>query len=280
MKPNKVLIITALILLPFIAFAESTDMDFDASDFDRVEVETLHGDISATAVSGDEISMSFEHSLGAGVDNEITEALSGLLEIAKTYEGSEDVDINITEDEVNRVLKVSVEMIEEDNAEIEDIDISISLPSSIFVKLTSTNGNLEVDGNRAGFDLSTTNGNVTIENTAGTGTFDATNGNVTIDGHTGGIKGIANNGKISGVIQMPDHDGQCSLETINNDIEVSVPSTVGAKVTLSTTHGTSSISGFDVSTKKVDDDIVKTIGDGSGTIRLVTTNGDVMLKEM
>ncbi|MBD3285568.1 hypothetical protein GF359_03880 [candidate division WOR-3 bacterium] len=282
MKHTKILytIIAALVLLPFIVSAESTSQTFDASDYDRVEVETLHGDISAVAVSGDEISISFEHSLGAGVENEITEALSGLLEIAKTYEGSEDVDINITEDKVNRVLKVSVETIEEGNEEIEDIDISVSLPASIFVKLTSTNGNLSVDGSQAGFDLTTTNGNVAIDNTAGPGAFDATNGNVEIDNHAGDLDGKANNGKITGEIAMPDHNGECILETVNSDIEVSVPVSVGATVSLSNVHGASQITGLDVKTKKEGDKTIKYTGDGSGRIYLVTVNGDLILKGM
>lgn len=280
MKRSISIALVAALLLPVAASAESLDRHFDSSLYDRVEVETLHGDITAIAVSGDEISMAFEHSLGTDVDNEITEALSGLLEIAKTYDDSDDVDIDVEEDKSNRVLRVKVEMVTDDNAEIEDVDVKLSLPSSIFVKLTSLNGNLSVDGSRQGFDLATTNGNVTIENTAGPAAFNVTNGNVTIDEHRGSIKGTATNGEIAGEIVMPDSDGQCSLETVNSDIEVSVPSTVGAKVSLGTVHGSTQIIGFDVDTKKVGDDIVKTIGDGSGTIHLETVNGNVTLKEM
>jgi DUF4097 and DUF4098 domain-containing protein YvlB len=71
-----------------------------------------------------------------------------------------------------------------------------------------------------------------------------------------------------------------SSQTINSDIEVSVPTTVGATVSLSNIHGASQITGLDVKTKKEGDKTIKYTGDGSGTIHLETVNGDLLLKGM
>lgn len=280
---NRTVLVTialTLALAPFVGRAETINKYFISSLYDRVEVETFNGEITATATPGEQITLTFEPSLGKYVTDEVAEALSGLVDLAKSYVDLDDVDITFDEDKANRVLRVKVEMPDDDNDNVEGVSVKLSVPSSIFLKLTTLNGDISIDGSQKGFELVSTNGNLTMDNTAGQGSFNATNGNVVIDGHQGNVTGIVTNGDITGKIDLPDRNCVCELETVNDDIEIGVPSTVGAKVMLSTVHGTTRIQGFDADAARVDDDISKTIGDGSGFIRLESTNGNVTLKAM
>lgn len=249
---------------------------YSADDFNRVEIETFNGSISATATDDDDITI--KYSIGTGVlSEEADRALGALTSLASRLGGLDDLDVDVSKDEDAGVLVIKVE--QDRNESITGCNVEISLPEDIYLKLVTDNGWITVDGLRKGFDLTTINGFITLTNTAGEAKFNATNGIVTID-HKGDITGHSTNGDITGEVVMPDHNGSCKLTTVNNDIRIEVPETVGAKVTLSTVHGSTEIRGFDVSAREIDDDVVCTIGDGSGTIDLSTVNGDVTLREM
>lgn len=267
----------ALVLAPLFLHASAPKTStYSANDFNRVEVTTFNGSISASVSSDDEITI--KYCVGTGVlSKEADKAPGALTSLASKLGGLDDLDVDVEKDKDAGVLRIKVD--QKDNESITGCNVEIRLPESIYLKLLTDNGWITVDGFNNGFDVTTTNGFIAIKNTAGDAKFNATNGIVTIS-HNGNITGNSTNGNISGQVMMPTHNGICRLTTVNNNIEIAVPASVGAKVTLSTVHGTTEIKGFNVDVREIDDNVVRTIGDGSGIIDLSTTNGDVELREL
>jgi DUF4097 and DUF4098 domain-containing protein YvlB len=277
MLKSNVLAMTA-ILLPFLLFAADLKTStYSSNDFKRVEIETFNGSILAKASDDDEITVSY--SIGTGVlSEEADKALGALTSLAAKLGGLDDLDVDVSKDEAAGVLRIKVN--QDDNESITGCNIELMLPKDIYAKLETDNGWITVEGLEKGFDITTMNGFVTMRNTAGDARFNVTNGYTRIEEHHGNVHGSTTNGNIEAHIVLPDNDCDCELSTVNNDIELAVPRTVGAKVSLSTVHGTTAIAGFDKSSSNVDEDLSKTIGDGSGRIKLTTVNGDVLLKEL
>ncbi|NLI98223.1 hypothetical protein GX441_06140 [bacterium] len=276
MFKTKALAMTA-ILVPFLLFAADLKTStYSSDDFKRVELETFNGSISATVTDDEDITI--KYSIGTGVlPEEMDNALGALTKLASELGGIDDLNVEVQKDKEAGILKIKVD--QDENESITGCNVEISVPEDIYLKLSTDNGWITVDGLKKGFDISSINGYLDIKNTSGNARFEATNGYVKID-HKGNITGNATNGYVSGKVVMADHNGACKISSVNNNIDIEVPSTVGARVSLSTVHGTTAISGFDVETKEIDGDIVRTIGDGSGTIDLSTVNGDVELREL
>ncbi len=273
----KVSVIAAALVPLFLSAADLKTSTYSASDFKRVEITTFNGSISAKASDDDEITI--KYSIGTGVlSQEADKALGALTSLAAKLGGLDDLDVDVEKNEDAGLLVIKVE--QDHNESITGCNIELSLPKEIYAKLETDNGWITVEGLKKGFDITTMNGFVTMRNTAGDARFEVTNGYTRIEEHHGNVHGSTTNGDIEADIVLPDNDCDCELSTVNNDIELAVPRTVGAKVTLSTVHGTTAIAGFDKSSSNVDEDLSKTIGDGSGKIKLTTVNGDVLLKEL
>ena len=229
--------------------------------------------------------------------------------LKKTHWGEEEldkVDISVTTgtefyvktDYVKKFAHVSV-------------DLRISVPRNVPVsKVSSSNGNICIEGTRGEITAATSNGKVTVKGHAGDVTVDSdngklyirdvagsvdagtTNGKITIRNVTGEVWAFTSNGNIdvedvwvvrkartsNGNIDVQFNnittDGSL-IKTSNGDIQVRVPLDINAKVDMKTSNGDLDFHGFNIRMKGVY--YSGDLGSGGPEISMETHNGDIDL---
>lgn len=140
------------------------------------------------------------------------------------------------------------------------VRFDITVPRSMSVGVTNTNGSVRVAGINGSHDLSTTNGRIEVRRCAGAVDASTTNGSITAE-----LLTVAK--------------GQpMRFETTNGRIEVALPSTMSLDVDASTTNGSIS-SDLPVATTRTSKNSLRGTINGGGTpIRLRTTNGGISIR--
>ena len=229
--------------------------------------------------------------------------------LKKTHWGEEEldkVDIIVTTgtdfyvktDYVKKFARVSV-------------DLRISVPRNVTVsKVSSSNGNIYIEGTRGELTVSSSNGKVTLKGHTGDVTADTDNGKLHIRDVTGNVNAGNSNGKITirnvtgevwatssngdivvedawAVRKVKTSNGDIDIEfssitadvitikTRNGDIKVSVPADINATVEMRTSNGDLDFHGFNIQMKGVY--YSGDLGSGGPEISVETHNGDIDL---
>lgn len=142
------------------------------------------------------------------------------------------------------------------------VKYDITVPRTMNVEVSNTNGAIHLAGVTGTLELDTTNGKIEVAHCAGSLDASTTNGSITAE-----LVRIA--------------QGQpLRFETTNGRIEVSVPASAAANVDASTTNGSIS-SDLPVATTRTSSNSLRgTINGGGTTLRLRTTNGGISIKKI
>jgi len=247
---------------------------YPASPYNRLEIETANGEITSSVSSDSVITIT------------LTRWVTG--PSAKTH--LDDIDVIVTTDSVNGVLRVFVD-IPTSAVRSYGCDADIGLPEELYVDFVTSNGKITVQGHQAGLYLETSNGAIDTDNTAGEAELKTSNGAIDVNFHEGDITGRTSNGAVDArvvmlksVVDSTDTTyGHCIFTGSNGYITLAVPDTVGAEIRLETSNGNIEVDS-DLPTQgdyNSDANVYESkMGDESGEIDLETSNGDVTLKKL
>lgn len=242
---------------------------FPSKPYARVEVITENGEISSSSHQRDSIEIDLRL-WATGMDED------------DAREHIDDIQLAITEDTVLAKLSIVIE-IPATTLRGYGCDVDLYLPEGVFVDLNTTNGNIDATGHQAGIDVHTSNEQIKITNTAGDADLNTSNGNINVERHAGNIRGGTSNGDVDAQVVMPKSDGFCEFISSNGKVTLAVPDTVGATLTLKTSMGKIIVDPqlpVQVDSDPSEDSYQSFMGDGSGTIYLKSSNGDVSLNKL
>lgn len=142
-----------------------------------------------------------------------------------------------------------------------EVTYDITVPRSMNVDVTNTNGGIHLSDVSGKLELDTTNGKIEVTHCAGSLDAETTNGSIRAE-----------------LVRVAQ--GQpLSFETTNGRIEVTVPANVSANVDAATTNGSIS-SDLPVATTRTSSNSLRgTINGGGTSLRLRTTNGGITIRK-
>jgi DUF4097 and DUF4098 domain-containing protein YvlB len=141
------------------------------------------------------------------------------------------------------------------------VSYEIWAPAKTDLRLSSTNGGLDVEGIRGRLDLETTNGGISLLAVAGDVNAETTNGGINVD------------------LEGSRWDGAgLTARTTNGGVKLRVPEGFNADVEAATTNGGMDFE-FPVTIQgRLNRRITTKLGNGGPPIRLETTNGGVTVR--
>lgn len=127
--------------------------------------------------------------------------------------------------------------------------------------------------------LETVNGGIRIADVRGRIRFDVTNGGVSLDGLGGDVSGTSSNGGISVDLEGQTWEGAgLDVRTTNGGVRLSVPEGYSARLETGTTNGGLQFE-FPVTVQgRLDRRVEVDLGSGGPPIRVMTTNGGVVVR--
>ncbi|WP_408959018.1 DUF4097 family beta strand repeat-containing protein [Natrinema sp. 74] len=157
------------------------------------------------------------------------------------------------------------------------LDLEAAVPAGIrLARAKTTNGDIEVRDVAGELVADTTNGRIDVEGVDGGFVADSTNGTIHAAEVSGDVRAETTNGTIDATLAADG--GDLTVDSTNGDVTVRAPPSLDATVTVSTTNGDVSIAGFDGSDVSSEGDVETTLGDGTRTVRIETTNGSVTVQ--
>jgi hypothetical protein len=128
-------------------------------------------------------------------------------------------------------------------------------------------------------DLSATNGGIAIENVDGRLELETTNGGISLKSVAGNVRGSTSNGGIDVELTGDRWSGEgLDVRTTNGGIDVAIPANYNARLETGTTNGGMDI-GFPVTIQgRLNRRLTTQLGDGGPPVRIITTNGGVVLR--
>jgi hypothetical protein len=132
---------------------------------------------------------------------------------------------------------------------------------------------------RSNLDLESTNGGIHITEVEGTIAFRTTNGGVHLTRLAGDVRGRSTNGGVDVVLEGTEWRGtSLDVATTNGGVELAVPASYNARLETGTTNGHIRAD-FPLTVQgRIDRRITAELGRGGNTIRVMTTNGGVVLR--
>jgi DUF4097 and DUF4098 domain-containing protein YvlB len=133
---------------------------------------------------------------------------------------------------------------------------------------------------RSDLQLDTHNGPVSVEDVSGRISLEAVNGPVVLRGVSGDVQGRTQNGPLSVTLDGDRWEGRgLDLETQNGPVVLSIPRQYSAHLETGTVNGPMSLDYPMTLQGRITKRISSTLGQGGPTVRVVTTNGPVVVRE-
>jgi putative adhesin len=158
------------------------------------------------------------------------------------------------------------------------VDIHVYTPASAqfnTVQIVTVNGDLQVSSiSASSLALTDTNGGITASNISATSmTATDTNGSVNLTCASCGIATVTTtNGSVIMNLSALSLAGSYVVTSTNGNVNLTLPAVASCKITPNTTNGTVSASGLGV---QLTNHATATIGTGSASVNLTTTNGSI-----
>ncbi len=159
-------------------------------------------------------------------------------------------------------------------------DVDLAVPDTVALDLATTNGSVSVTGMKRGAAVSTSNGGVTALDTGGALDIATSNGAVTIAVHRGDAAVETSNGAVECDLAELAPTGTATFETSNGSVTLWLPEDVSASFDCQTSDGDITVSGFNNIRFDTSERTHKTgtIGSGAATVRVSTSNGDIVIR--
>jgi hypothetical protein len=243
---------------------EKESRSFSASQMRKVEIVTRNGRIESNTWDDSSIHITFRK---WATGDYVQEAEDNLL----------DIRISVSEDDISGILNIDVDYPNRPGTNY-GCDISLNLPSTIFLDLETSNGAINVSGSQDGLMCFTSNGAISIIDTDGRADLKTSNGEIVVRNHSGELYGRTSNGRIKADVVLPRR-GECVLKTSNGAVTLSIPNTTSAMIQAATSNGIVEVSELDANVIKAKKTKFKgRMGDGEGNIDIETSNGNVLLR--
>ncbi len=127
-------------------------------------------------------------------------------------------------------------------------------------------------------DMSTTNGGISIDDVMGNLDFHTTNGGVTLRNVGGDVRGRTTNGGVKVELSGSEWEGRgLDVQTTNGGVRLMIPEGYNAELVSGTTNGGMRIDFPITVSGRIDRRIRADLGRGGPTIRVLTTNGGVVI---
>lgn len=187
----------------------------------------------------------------------------------------DDLAVEITTD-VN-AIQVDTEYPESSGGRNYEVEYHVRIPINLAVAVGNTNGSVNVDSLMNDADVGLVNGNVNLEDIAGEVDVDLVNGNVNLRNIEGNAVIGLSNGQIDAGVDLPA-GGTCDFEVVNGNIDLDIPSNTSAQFSAGVVNGSISLTGLTLTNPSMTNQSAQgTLGNGDGTIRLRTVNGNIVV---
>jgi hypothetical protein len=212
-------------------------------DHSQLSLEAINGNIKITGKSGsDSVIITGIRRVGSESTQDAEEHLK-FLEVS-------------VEDLGNKVLVKTIQP-EKTYGRSYQVNYAITLPEDLKVVVSSVNGNVTLDS---------INNEVVVSNV---------NGTITLDEIYGSVFVTLTNGGIDGEITMPQ-DGLIEMILVNGNIVLNIPVETSAAFAAGVTNGNIVVSNLTLKDQIVTSSSLSgTLGEGRGTISLITVNGNI-----
>jgi len=210
------------------------------------EIRNTNGLIDVSPSDNDQISVVAEKIAKAGTDD-----------AAKTAADEIEIRETVSADAIVLDAKMSLTGLFGGSRQVK---FHIKAPKGTTLRLSNTNGAIDITDMRGDLRLETTNGAVKAVGIAGPTRAITTNGAVVLDFDS-----------------LPE--GAVSAETTNGAVSMTIPREAKANISVRVTNGGISIDGLDVTvTEKSRRRLDGTLNGGGADVRVETTNGGVRLR--
>ncbi|MDF9745289.1 DUF4097 family beta strand repeat-containing protein [Natrinema salsiterrestre] len=240
--------------------SETVTETYDADDVDAVSLTTEHGSVAVAGTGSDAIEV---HGHKA----------------APTEESLESMTMATSRDDGR--LAVDARRGEEPPflfGPDPKLDFEATVPDGTRVARAATvNGDIDARDVTGELDAETTNGNIDVRGVDGGLVAENTNGSVRVADVGGAVRAETTDGGID-VTLAGAGEGDLIAESTNGDVTVLAPPSLDATVSVSTANGAISVEGFDGAPAPGDGSLEMTLGQGTRSIRVETTNGGVTFR--
>jgi hypothetical protein len=156
----------------------------------------------------------------------------------------------------------------------------VRIPSGVRVGAGTVNGEMRVRDVSSDVRASTVNGRVEVRNVGGEVRATTVNGGVDVTTRNGPVEATTVNGSVNVRMSALGREGDMRFHTVNGDVIVETPSSLDARVSLSTLHGSiSSDYPVQLSGRFGPRRASGTIGKGGREIDMETVNGSIELRK-
>ncbi len=215
----------------------------DVVDHSQLSLEAINGNIKITGMSGsDSVIITGIRRVGSESTQDAEEHLQ-LLEVS-------------VEDLGNKILVKTLQP-EKSYGRSYQVNYTITLPKDLKVLVSSVNGNVTLDSIDNDVIVSNVNGTITLNEIYGSAFVSLINGG------------------IDGEITMPQ-DGVIQMSVVNGNIVLNIPVETSAEFAAGITNGNIVVSNLTLQNQVVTSSSLNgTLGDGKGTISVITVNGNI-----
>ena len=172
---------------------------------------------------------------------------------------------------------------DDDDRDRRDVKVrfTVRVPAGVRLSAGTVNGEMRVRDLSSDVRASTVNGRVEVQNVGGEVRATTVNGAVDVTTRNGPVDATTVNGSVKVRMTALNRDGDMRFHTVNGDVIVETPSSLDARVSLSTLHGSiSSDYPVQLSGRFGPRRASGTIGRGGREIDMETVNGDIELRKL
>lgn len=224
---------------------EEFSYTLSAGSQDKLYLENVNGSVCVKGTSGNLIKVSGARIVESDSKTDASEHLDQLQVVITTHETHILVETRQPDDSEGRNYRV---------------DYEISLPQNWNVSVNNLNGIVCTDSLSGETWINLLNGNIFIEHAEGNVYTQLTNGN------------------IEATVTLPV-EGICDMRTVNGNVVLNIPRSTDAEMSASITNGNIVVEDISVSyLSQSRYQVNGVLGDGSGTIRLNTINGSILVR--
>jgi hypothetical protein len=160
------------------------------------------------------------------------------------------------------------------------VRFTIRVPNGVKVSAGTVNGEMRSRDLSNDVRASTVNGRLEVANVGGPVRASTVNGRVDVSTRNGPVTATTVNGDIDVTMNDIDGDGDMEFHTVNGSVTVETPSSLNARVSMETLHGSiSSDYPVQLSGRFGPRHATGTIGRGGRDIEMQTVNGSIELKK-
>ncbi|MBN1788724.1 MAG: DUF4097 family beta strand repeat protein [Sedimentisphaerales bacterium] len=195
----------------------------------------------------------------------------------KAKELAEQVKIELLPE--GKIIKVNIERPKTTGTVYTAVDLDVNLPAGMNLSLESHNGKICSSGVTGMIQAVNHNGKITVTDAVGGADLETHNGKINYTGKLADLRFKSHNGGID--IQCTGQSEKpctISAETHNGSIELITPENFSAAVDASTHNGLIHSDLPITITKKTDNNLEGTIGEGRDKLHMETHNGSIKIK--